>query len=76
MRLMAENPFPKFADPDGQPVLRVKNALLKYEATIEKYLKLLLRLSSEQTDCVGEAKSRPNEIQIICDAMPAVGGAP
>jgi hypothetical protein len=71
LRYMAANPYPRFAGAVGMTGDEIRAAMDSYRAALAAYNADLQRVSTENTDCVGDTSSVSNEVRVVCDAMNA-----
>ncbi len=71
LRYMAANPFPRFAGAVGMTGDEIRAVMEAYRAAIAAYKADLQRVTTENTDCVGDTSGVSNEVRVVCDAMNA-----
>jgi hypothetical protein len=83
LRYLQANPYPVFTGQVGMPVADVETAAAAYEAAVQAYSADMARISTENTDCVGNTASVSADVRLVCDAAaaraaaaPAAGGGP
>lgn len=71
LRYLANHPFPEFTGRKGMTGDDVKAAAEVYRDAREAYVTDLNRVSTENSDCVGDTASVSDEVRVICDAKDA-----
>jgi len=78
LRYMQANPYPAFTGQVGMPVADVQTAAQAYLTARQTYSDDMNRISTENSDCVGNTASVSAEVRVVCDAAAAraAGGGP
>lgn len=69
LRYFAAHPFPQFTGRVGMTGAEISAAASAYQAARAAYVADLQRVSTENTDCVGNTAGVSNEARVICNAM-------